>query len=196
MQGKFPNIINKEGQAIYFGSILNEEEILFYFTNLLNNIEWKNEVVVMFGKEITTKRKVAFYSDDKIEYTYSKQTKYGLTWTDSLLKLKQHIESFTGASYNACLLNLYHDGTEGMGWHSDDEKEIIPNSSIASLSLGAERKFSFKHKISKESVSIILENGSLLEMRGTIQKNWWHAMPKSNKVNSPRINLTFRQMTT
>ena len=196
MQGKFPNIINKEGQAIYFGSILNEEEILFYFTNLLNNIEWKNEVVVMFGKEITTKRKVAFYSDDKIEYTYSKQTKYGLTWTDSLLKLKQRIESFTGASYNACLLNLYHDGTEGMGWHSDDEKEIIPNSSIASLSLGAERKFSFKHKISKESVSIILENGSLLEMRGTIQKNWWHAMPKSSKVNSPRINLTFRQMTT
>jgi alkylated DNA repair dioxygenase AlkB len=194
MQDKFPNIINKDGQAIYFGSIVNEEEKLFYFNNLLNNIEWKNEVVIMFGKEITTKRKVAFYSDDKIEYTYSKQTKYGLAWTDALFKLKQIIESYTGVNYNACLLNLYHDGNEGMGWHSDDEKKIIPNSSIASLSLGAERKFSFKHKISKETVSIMLEHGSLLEMRGTIQKNWWHAMPKSSKVTAPRINLTFRQL--
>ena len=81
-----------------------------------------------------------------------------------------------------------------MGWHSDDEKEIVPNSSIASLSLGADRKFSFKHKTSKETFSILLENGSLLEMRGPIQNNWWHALPKSSKINTPRINLTFRQM--
>jgi alkylated DNA repair dioxygenase AlkB len=81
-----------------------------------------------------------------------------------------------------------------MGWHSDDEKEIVANSSIASLSLGATRKFSFKHKQSKEIVSINLENGSLLEMKGSIQKNWWHALPKTTKVLAPRINLTFRQM--
>ena len=104
------------------------------------------------------------------------------------------MESLTKSKYNACLLNLYHNGDESMGWHSDDEKEIIAESSIASLSLGAERKFSFKHKATKETISVLLENGSLLEMKGAIQKNWWHALPKSKKVIAPRINLTFRQM--
>ena len=92
------------------------------------------------------------------------------------------------------MLNLYHDGNEGMGWHSDDEKEILPNSSIASLSLGAARKFSFKHKSTKETISLLLENGSLLEMKGAIQKNWLHELPKTKKINTARINLTFRQM--
>ncbi len=194
MNDKILNIINKDGQAIYFGSILNSEANLSFFTNLLNNIEWRNEVILMFGKEITTKRKVAFYADPGIEYTYSNKTKKGLLWNTLLLDIKKQIENYTKASYNACLLNLYHDGNEGMGWHSDDEKEILPNSSIASLSLGAERKFSFKHKATKETFSILLENGSLLEMRGSIQNNWWHAMPKTSKVITPRINLTFRQM--
>jgi alkylated DNA repair dioxygenase AlkB len=104
------------------------------------------------------------------------------------------IEKYTNQKYNACLLNYYHDGMEGMGWHADNEKEIVPNSSIASLSLGANRKFSFKHKISKETISIVLENGSLLEMKGALQKHWLHALPKTTKVVTPRINLTFRQM--
>jgi alkylated DNA repair dioxygenase AlkB len=194
MKDKFPNIINKDGEAIYFGCILNNEEKLEYYDNLLNNIDWRNEVVLMFGKEITTKRKVAFYADHGIEYTYSNKTKKGLIWNSTLLKVKEAIEQRTNVKYNACLLNLYHNGNEGMGWHSDDENEIIPNSSIASISLGAERKFSFKHKTTKETFSILLENGSLLEMKGTIQSNWWHAMPKTKKVLTPRINLTFRQM--
>ena len=120
--------------------------------------------------------------------------KKGLSWTPELLKIKELIESHTGAKYNACLLNLYHTGEEGMGWHSDDEKEILVNSSIASLSIGAERKFAFKHKATKETLSVILENGSLLEMKGSIQQNWWHSLPKTKKVSVPRINLTFRQM--
>jgi alkylated DNA repair dioxygenase AlkB len=148
----------------------------------------------MFGKEITTKRKVAFYADSLIEYTYSNKTKKGLEWTPLLIDIKQLVSSYTGSDYNACLLNLYHDGEEGMGWHSDDEKEIMPNSSIASLSLGAERKFAIKHKVSKEAQNILLENGSLLEMLGSFQKNWLHSMPKSKKIIAPRINLTFRQM--
>jgi alkylated DNA repair dioxygenase AlkB len=92
------------------------------------------------------------------------------------------------------LLNLYHNGEEAMGWHSDNEKEIIANSTIASLSIGASRKFSFKHKVTKETISIQLENGSLLEMKGTIQSHWLHALPKSKKITESRINLTFRQM--
>ncbi len=194
MEINFPNIINQDGQAHYFGPILTEEQNSYYWEELLHKIEWANEKVVMFGKEITTKRKVAFYADESIEYTYSNKTKKGLPWTTSLLSIRELVSKHTHQSYNACLLNLYHDGEEGMGWHSDDEREIVPNSSIASLSIGAERKFSFKHKATKETQSLLLQNGSLLEMAGSLQQNWWHALPKSKKVNGPRINLTFRQM--
>ena len=186
-------IINFEGEAIYYGPIFSLEQSSIFYDDLLKNIEWKNEEIIMFGKEIISKRKVSFYGDDAIEYTYSNKTKKGLIWTASLLKIKSIVENLTQASYNGCLLNLYHDGNEGMGWHSDGEKEIMPNSSIASVSIGIERKFSFKNKSSKETVSIQLENGSLLEMKGAIQKNWLHALPKSKKITKPRINLTFRQ---
>ena len=186
-------IINFEGEAIYYGPIFSLEQSSIFYDDLLKNIEWKNEEIIMFGKEIISKRKVAFYGDDGIEYTYSNKTKKGLVWTAPLLNIKSIIENYTKVNYNGCLLNLYHDGNEGMGWHSDDEKEIIPNSSIASVSIGIERKFSFKNKASKETVSIQLENSSLLEMKGTIQRNWLHALPKSKKITQPRINLTFRQ---
>lgn len=194
MRTNIPNIINQDGQAHYFGIIVNAEQKHTYFNELLNKIEWTNEKLIMFGKEITTKRKVAFYGDSLMSYTYSNKTKQALAWTPLLLGIKNLTTSFTGSHYNACLLNLYHDGEEGMGWHSDDEKEIIPNSSIASLSFGAERKFAIKHKTTKETHSILLENGSLFEMLGSFQKHWLHSMPKSKKIIAPRINLTFRQM--
>ena len=194
MRTNIPNIINKDGQAHYFGIIVNAEQKHNYFNELLNKIEWTNEKLVMFGKEITTKRKVAFYGDSLMSYTYSNKTKQALTWTPLLMEIKQLATSYTGSNYNACLLNLYHDGEEGMGWHSDDEKEIIPNSSIASLSFGAERKFAIKHKATNQTHSILLENGSLFEMLGSFQKHWLHSMPKSKKIIAPRINLTFRQM--
>ena len=194
MTTNIPNIINQDGQAHYFGIIVNAEQKHTYFNELLNKIEWTNEKLIMFGKEIITKRKVAFYGDSLMSYTYSNKTKQALAWTPLLLEIKNLTTSYTGSHYNACLLNLYHDGEEGMGWHSDDEKEIIPNSSIASLSFGAERKFAIKHKTTKETHSILLENGSLFEMLGSFQKHWLHSMPKSKKIIAPRINLTFRQM--
>ena len=191
-----PNILPQDGIALYYEKIVNDEEIKGLFDALLNNIHWENERVIMFGKEIVTKRKVAFFSDPSISYRYASKTKIGLPWTSTLLIIKNIVESITKESYNACLLNLYHNGEESMGWHSDNEKEIIANSSIASLSLGANRKFSFKHKVSKETVSIELEDGSLLEMKGSVQAHWWHALLKSKKVTAARINLTFRQMHT
>jgi alkylated DNA repair dioxygenase AlkB len=194
MNKKFPNIINKDGEVTYYGKIYTDELIRQFFDELSNKIIWEHEKVIMFGKEITTKRKVAFYANDGITYTYSQKIKVGKAWTPALLNIKKIVEEYTSQKYNACLLNLYHNGLEGMGWHSDDEKEIIKNSSIASLSLGADRKFSFKHKISKETLSIMLESGSLLEMKGVLQKNWLHALPKTTKALTPRINLTFRQM--
>jgi len=191
-----PNILPKDGIAIYFEKVVADEQLEEFYEALLNNIHWENEKVIMFGKEIITKRKVAFYSDPSISYRYASKTKIGLPWTSTLIIIKNIVESITKESYNACLLNLYHNGEESMGWHSDNEKEIIANSSIASLSLGANRKFSFKHKISKETVSIELENGSLLEMKGSVQTHYWHALIKSKKVTAARINLTFRQMHT
>jgi len=188
------NIIDQDGIALYHEKVLTDEQIKPLYEELLNKINWENERVVMFGKEIITKRKVAFYSDPLIAYTYSSKTKIGLPWKDPLFILKNIVESLTKQTYNACLLNLYHNGEEAMGWHCDNEKEIIANSSIASLSIGASRKFSFKHKVTKETISIQLENGSLLEMKGTIQANWWHSLPKSKKITESRINLTFRQM--
>jgi alkylated DNA repair dioxygenase AlkB len=194
MNHNIPNIINQDGEALYFPKAIPAEHLSHYFTELFNKISWEQDRVMMFGKEIITKRKVAFYSDPLISYTYSGKLKIGLPWSQELLIIKEMVESFTKVKYNACLLNLYHNGDESMGWHSDDEKEIIAESSIASLSIGAERKFSFKHKATKETISVLLENGSLLEMKGPIQQNWWHALPKSKKATEPRINLTFRQM--
>lgn len=194
MSHNIPNIINQDGLALYYSQAIPAEQLSHYYDELFNKISWEQDRVMMFGKEIITKRKVAFYSDPLISYTYSGKLKIGLPWSQELLVIKEIVESLTKSKYNACLLNLYHNGDESMGWHSDDEKEIITESSIASLSLGAERKFSFKHKSTKETISLLLENGSLLEMKGPIQKNWWHALPKSKKVIAPRINLTFRQM--
>ena len=187
-------IIQQDGEAVYYGNILTQEQKESYFNELLNGIQWVNEVVIMFGKTITTKRKVAFYANDLMEYTYSNKTKNAFPWTPLLLEIKKTVEVYTGEIYNACLLNLYHDGNEGMGWHADNEKEIIADSSIASVSIGAKRNFLFKHRESGEKHSILLENGSLLEMKGPIQRHWLHSLPKTAKVKEARINLTFRQM--
>jgi alkylated DNA repair dioxygenase AlkB len=125
-------------------------------------------------------------------YTYSNATKQALTWTKELSDLKRLVEQITEARFNSCLLNLYHNGNEGMAWHSDDEESLGMNTTIASLSFGAERKFSFKHKQTKQMVSLVLEHGSLLIMKDATQTNWLHSLPKSKKIIRPRINLTFR----
>jgi alkylated DNA repair dioxygenase AlkB len=160
----------------------------------MQNILWERDEVIIFGKHITTKRKVAWYGDSQYLYSYSNMTKQALAWTKELSELKQIVEEYAGTKFNSCLLNLYHDGNEGMGWHSDDEKPLGKNNTIASLSFGAERKFSFKHKQAKQIVSLVLEHGSLLIMKDSTQSNWLHSLPKSKNITEPRINLTFRTM--
>ena len=186
------NLLPYDGTVNYYGPIVSSQEAKYYFDQLINNIEWKNDEVFIFGKHIITQRKVAWYADAGLSYTYSKVTKAGLAWTDELLKLKELTEKLTGETFNSCLLNLYHHGEEGMGWHSDDEKELGKNMAIASLSFGADRKFSFKHKENKQTLSIHLENGSLLLMKDETQQKWLHSLPKTKKTTEPRINLTFR----
>lgn len=186
------NLLPKDGCVQYYGKVLNLKTADIYYKALLETIAWKNDEAVLFGKMIITKRKVAWYGEKPFAYTYSNTTKYALAWTPELIALKKLVEEKTNETFNSCLLNLYHSGDEGMAWHSDGEKDLKKDGAIASLSFGAERKFSFKHKQSGEIVSLILEHGSLLCMSGTTQTYWLHRLPPSKKVFGPRINLTFR----
>jgi alkylated DNA repair dioxygenase AlkB len=186
------NLLPFDGTVQYYGKVIEREQSDHYYEELLHTLEWKNDEAIILGKHHITKRKVAWYADEPFSYTYSKITKQALLFTNELKELKQLAEKLTGANYNSCLANLYHDGSEGMAWHSDGEKALEDNGSIASFTFGAERKFSFKHKTSGEVVSVILEHGSLLEMKGTTQKHWLHRLPPTKKVNEARINLTFR----
>ena len=148
----------------------------------------------MFGRLIRTARKVVWVGDPECAYTYSGVQKTPQTWTNELLQMKHKLEQFTGHTYNSCLLNLYHNGAEGMGWHSDNEKELDGATPIASVSLGARRKFAFRHKQDKTTSSVFLENGSLLIMHQPIQEHWHHSLLKTKTVTGPRINLTFRKI--
>tara|TARA_R110000737_G_scaffold17130_1_gene34596 strand:+ start:38386 stop:38997 length:612 start_codon:yes stop_codon:yes gene_type:complete len=186
------NLLPKDGTVNYYGKILEFTRSDDFYQNLMQEIEWKNDIAIIFGKRIETKRKVAWYGDLPFEYTYSNNTKKALPWTENLRQLKNLVEQKSGESFNSCLLNLYHDGSEGMAWHSDGEKDLKKNGAIASISLGAERKFAFKHKVSKEVISLVLENGSLLVMKDETQSHWLHRLPPTKKVLYPRINLTFR----
>ncbi len=193
--GEFPedrNILPEDGTVIYYGCIFSSLQADYYFDNLLNNIEWKNDEAIMFGKKIITKRKVGWYGDTDFQYEYSNVRKTAMPWTKELKELKLISEGKTGETFNSCLLNLYHNGNEGMAWHSDAEKDLKKNGAIASLSFGAQRKFSFKHKQTKETVSMVLDHGSLLVMKDTTQANWLHRLPPTRLITKPRINLTFR----
>jgi alkylated DNA repair dioxygenase AlkB len=186
------NLLPKDGTVFYYGHMMPLKDANFYLENLLETIPWKNDEAVIFGKLIITKRKVAWYGDTTFSYTYSKRTKQALIWTPELLALKTLVEEKTGETYNSCLLNLYHTGTEGMGWHSDAEKNLKKNGAIASVSFGAERKFTFKHRDSKETVSQNLSHGSLLVMKDETQTHWQHRLPPTTRITTPRVNLTFR----
>jgi alkylated DNA repair dioxygenase AlkB len=186
------NLLPKDGTVNYYGTLMLQTKANEYLAELLENIAWQNDQAIIFGKLIITKRKVAWYGDTKFNYTYSNITKQALPWTTELLELKALAESTTGETYNSCLLNLYHSGNEGMSWHSDAEKNLKKNGAIASMSFGAERKFAFKHKETKETVSRILQNGSLLIMKGETQTHWLHRLPPTKLITKPRVNLTFR----
>ena len=188
----FTNILPYDGEVYYQGVILTKNEADYYFEQLFTQISWKPDEAIIFGKHIITKRKIAWYADQPFSYTYSRITRQALPWTDELLILKSLVEKESGETYNSCLMNLYHDGSEGMAWHSDGEKDLKKNGAIGSLSLGAERKFSFKNKKSKEVISTVLSSGSLLVMKGSTQSHWLHRLPSTKRIQEPRINLTFR----
>lgn len=186
------NLLPQDGEANYHGVVLIADDADYFFSCLLNTIEWKNDEAIIFDKKVVTKRKVAWYASQPFNYTYSKITRPALPWTLELLDLKHRVESISGEKFNSCLLNLYHTGDEGMSWHSDSERQLKPRGAIASVSLGAERQFIFKHKKTQQTHGSVLQHGSLLVMKGTTQTHWLHRLPPTKKIHSSRINLTFR----
>ena len=188
------NLLPKDGCVQYYPKIWNEEQCALMFDALLQSLNWETDQLVMFGEVITTKRKVVWVGDDGLSYTYSGVKKHPSPWTTELLAIKTKLEELAQWKFNSCLLNLYHNGSEGMGWHSDNEPELNPKAPIASLSLGEIRKFAFRHKIDKTVSSVSLENGSVLMMHAPTQASWQHSLLKTAKPVGPRINLTFRDI--
>lgn len=189
------NLLPYDGEALYYPGIISPGNSEPIFRELMDQIEWEHDRVRMFGKEIITKRKVAWYGDRPYTYRYSGNTKRALEFTPLLMKLKRLATTVARQEFNSCLLNLYHDGTLGMSWHRDNEKELLKDGCIASYSFGSTRKFVLRHRTTGEKAEIFLDDGSLLLMRGVIQEHWEHRLPPSKKIADPRINLTYRYIT-
>lgn len=191
-----PIVLEHDGLVEYYSDFMSSLDSQHFFNSLKCEIDWQQDQLIMYGKHINTKRKVAWYGDKPYEYTYSNNKKIAKDWTKTLKEIKRQLEEYTGEYFNSCLLNYYHNGSEGMGWHSDDEIMMKKHATIASISLGVERTFIFQHKHSKAQLSLELENGSLLLMKGATQEYWKHQLPIRKRIQSPRVNLTFRQFDT
>ncbi|MDD5410297.1 MAG: alpha-ketoglutarate-dependent dioxygenase AlkB [Methylobacter sp.] len=169
-----------------------ESDLLF--AQLQADLAWQEESIFIFGKWIKVPRLMCWYGDTEACYCYSGVNHQPRPWTAALQAIRKKIEQQCQCSFNSVLANLYRDGKDSMGCHADDEKELGPNPVIASLSLGDERLFKLHHKKRKETLDINLGHGDLLVMAGTLQHHWMHAVPKTKKLKTPRINLTFRKI--
>lgn len=178
------NVLPYDGIANYHGSVLDMSVADAALSDLMDKIEWRNDEYHFAGKHILTARKIAWYGDRPS----ASGQRIVHPWTPDLIRLKDRVEAACGHRFQTCLLNLYHTGEEGLGWHSDGER-----TPVASLSLGAARRFVLKHKESKETTELILSHGDLLVMEGETQDHWQHRVPPMKRVRDPRINLTFRQ---
>lgn len=181
-----------EPSVLDFGSIYTATKAQGTFERLYEEVPWKNDTAFIYGKHIVTQRKVAWFGDTDFDYTYSNTSRTALPWTPLLQEIREFVEETCGFEYNSVLLNLYENGSEGMGWHSDDEKGLGVEPNIASLSFGATRRFDLRHKTSGETIKLPLQSGSLLVMSKQSQSCWRHQIPKQLRVTAPRINLTFR----
>jgi alkylated DNA repair dioxygenase AlkB len=188
----------EDASLVLIESFFSKEEADRLCENLLKETEWKTSQITIYGKQHDTPRLIAWYGDAGKNYTFSGNTRSTLPWTPDLLFIKQKVEREAGVTFNSVLLNLYRTGKDSVGWHRDNEKEFGTNPIIASVSFGETRPFQLKHKFKKQidRITIPLTHGSLLIMKGSTQHFWEHQIPKTAKPISPRINLTFRIITT
>lgn len=179
----------------YYPDFFTDEEANVIFNKLYTEIPWLQDKITVYGKTYLQPRLTALFGSDEKPYSYSNITMYPHPWNDLLLSIKHKVETLTHENFTSVLLNLYRDGKDSNGWHADNEKELGQNPVIASVSFGAERVFQLKHNYQKDlKQQIILQNGSLLLMKGTTQHYWKHQIPKTVKPVNPRINLTFRSL--
>jgi alkylated DNA repair dioxygenase AlkB len=179
-----------DAEVYYRPHFFTPAESDLYLARLQQEVDWQQESIRMFGKQLPLPRLTAWYGDKG--YTYSGLYNVPQPWLPVLLELKERVEAASGDRYNSVLLNYYRHGQDSMGWHADDEKSLAPG--IASLSFGGERGFAFRHRTRKDlpTVKLVLQHGSLLLMQGPTQLHWHHQLPKTSRTIQPRINLTFR----
>jgi alkylated DNA repair dioxygenase AlkB len=182
-----------EGAARLWPRAFEPAEATQLFDQLRRDVQWQQEEIVIFGQRRQVPRLVAWHGDAGASYVYSGTDHQPEPWTPVLERIRDRVQALTGAPFNAVLLNLYRDGRDGMGWHADDEPELGRDPVIASLSLGATRRFCLRHRRCKElKLDLPLPHGSLLCMSGATQHHWVHALPKTRLPVAERINLTFR----
>jgi len=186
--------INNDGYLSLHDNFIQNLPANDLFEKLLQELQWTNESIKLYGKTITVPRLVCWYGDKGALYSYSGIKHTPLPWTSTLQQLRRLIEQHTQQTFNSVLANLYRSETDSMGWHADKEKELGENPTIASVSLGEERRFDIRHNKTKHVHNILLRHGSLLVMAGSFQHHWQHRIPKSRTPKNARINLTFRNI--
>lgn len=190
-----PNIEKKNQPQLpdgfeYISNFLNREEADKLYNRLVEEIDWEEREIKMFGKVYMQPRLIKWYGDKA--YSYSKQDFQAQKMPQIVEELKEKVQEFSGVECNSVLINYYRNEQDSMGKHSDDEKELGPNPTIISVSVGEEREFVIIDKNSKERIKINLEHGSLLIMNKDSQHKYWHELPKSRTKKAGRVNLTFR----
>lgn len=191
------NLLPYDGKVNDLGIVIDYPSALYYV--LLTTLPWQSDIVTLFGKTHVTTRQIVWMGDSAASYQYSGHRRQAIAWTDLVFHVKRHVEQQLlkvgiDVNFNSCLLNYYPSGDEGMGYHADDEKELGEQPIVASLSLGATRKFVLKHKKTQDKVELYLESGQLIVMHGDTQKFWKHTVTKTKTISEGRISLTFRQM--
>lgn len=192
--GEPRELLPHDGSAILFESFLPADDADILFDELLHGEPWEDHHLTIFGRRVSEPRRSVWHADDGFAYRYSGADRRTHPWSPTLRDLAHRCGLVAGEVFNGVLVNLYRDGHDSMGWHSDDEPELGPEPIIASLSLGAERAFDLRHRDSGETVRAFLSHGSLLVMSGSSQHRWRHRVPRTARTRSARINLTFRRL--
>lgn len=185
-------LLCKDGSALLYEGVIPPDEADALLHQLLRVVPWEQKMIKVYGRTVPQPRLVAWFGDEGTVYTYSGLTLRPTAWNEPILECKQRAETVAGVQFNSALANLYRDGDDGVSWHSDHEPELGPEPVIASVSLGAPRRFDLRHRQSGETVKRVLPAGSVLVMSGRSQASWAHQVPKTKKVQDERVNVTFR----
>jgi alkylated DNA repair dioxygenase AlkB len=172
-----------------------DENAAGLFDALMREVAWEQHELRLFGRTVRAPRLSAWHAEPGCDYRYSGLALPSRPFSDTLLGVRARIAALTGHVFNSVLLNLYRDGNDAMGWHSDDERELGPAPLIASVSFGATRRFLLRHRHRKDArMALALEDGGLLLMEPPLQRHWKHAIPRTKRAVGPRINLTWRDI--